>query len=194
MVQHTLQIEYVILNRKKNIIPKLFLILLTLTGCMYSQSEEHILKAAYFEKFALFTEWPQAKSDSDEVEKFRIGVFGECDMFPALTEFFRNQKINNMDVHISIIEDLENVEQCHMLFIPKDNNEQLETVLQLTSAIPVLTISDTPGFCDRGVMINLFIKDDRIKFEINESAVKRSGLYMSYHLLKYAKIISPVRS
>jgi hypothetical protein len=40
-----------------------------------------------------------------------------------------------------------------------------------------------------GVLINFIIKQNKIRFEINENAVKKSGLQVSYILLNAAEII-----
>ncbi|MDD5230987.1 MAG: YfiR family protein, partial [Candidatus Marinimicrobia bacterium] len=52
-----------------------------------------------------------------------------------------------------------------------------------------LTIASTTGFCKRGVMINFFIQDDMVKFEMNPAKLESAGLKASSQLLKLARII-----
>jgi hypothetical protein len=54
---------------------------------------------------------------------------------------------------------------------------------------PLLTMGESPGFCAAGMMINLYEKDHRIRFEANPVAVAQAGLKMRAELLKLATIV-----
>jgi hypothetical protein len=66
-------------------------------------------------------------------------------------------------------------------------------ILSCTGNKPILTVSDTKGFAEKGVLINFYMMGDKIKFEINEKAVHESGLVMSYRLLNLARIVHQER-
>jgi hypothetical protein len=55
--------------------------------------------------------------------------------------------------------------------------------------MPVLTVSEMPGFDELGGMVNFFIEDRRIRFEINPQAAARSGLRISSQLLNLSRIV-----
>lgn len=164
------------------------------TGLLFAQVDEHLLKSAYLGKFALFTEWPEDFNNRESDSLFKIGVVGDSKILDALKEFYQNQDIRNKKVLICKILNLNEIDDCHILFISESAEHRLNDILNISASRPVLTISDAPGFCEKGVLLNLFIENNKIRFEINEKAVKESGLYMNFHLLKYAKIISPVKS
>ena len=50
----------------------------------------------------------------------------------------------------------------------------------------VLTVSDVPEFCERGGIIGLVKKDDKVRFEVNRAAADRAQLVLSSELLKVA--------
>ncbi|MCX5637000.1 MAG: YfiR family protein, partial [Planctomycetota bacterium] len=52
---------------------------------------------------------------------------------------------------------------------------------------PVLTISEMEGFIEKGGMINFITEESKVRFEINDSAAKKSGLQISSKLLSLAK-------
>jgi hypothetical protein len=56
----------------------------------------------------------------------------------------------------------------------------------------VLTVGDTAGFAERGVLINLQRQDSRLGFEINLAQARRSGLRFSSKLLKLGRIVGEV--
>jgi hypothetical protein len=51
-----------------------------------------------------------------------------------------------------------------------------------------LTIGDTEGFTQRGVMVNFYMENNRVFFEINPNAAMRAGLKISSALLRIAGI------
>ncbi|HPA73163.1 MAG TPA: YfiR family protein, partial [Spirochaetota bacterium] len=53
-----------------------------------------------------------------------------------------------------------------------------------------LHFADTPGFAERGVMINLFRSGSYVRFEINMDEVKKSPLKFSSKLLVLSKNVS----
>jgi len=44
--------------------------------------------------------------------------------------------------------------------------------------------SGRPGFASKGGGVQLFIKDNNMKFEVNQSALKAQDLHVSPHLMK----------
>jgi hypothetical protein len=57
--------------------------------------------------------------------------------------------------------------------------------------MPVLTVSDTTGFAEQGVLINFYVSQKRLHFEINEPAFRKAPLSVSTRLLEIAKIVMP---
>src|SRR5262249_15200341 len=86
---------------------------------------------------------------------------------------------------------------CHILFISRaatDGKESpddrlAEAVRKLKNA-PVLLVSDTEGHAGKGAIIDLFIEDNRVKFEVNPAVAKQAGLQISSKLLQLGKIVS----
>ena len=67
--------------------------------------------------------------------------------------------------------------------------KQLTEILDTIKDMNVLTVSDERGFAQQGVGINFYTEEDKVRFEINQDAVNRSGLRISSKLLSLAKIV-----
>jgi hypothetical protein len=68
----------------------------------------------------------------------------------------------------------------------------LSEALEGLNSAPVLTIGDTDGYAQRGIMINMYLEDKRVRFEINAEAARTAGLRISAKLLKLAgKVYGP---
>ncbi|MDD3033947.1 MAG: YfiR family protein [Bacteroidales bacterium] len=153
---------------------------------MMGQAPEHLIKAGFIEKFTHFVEWPASAQGGNKVMK--IAILGKSRIEPALREIFAKTK--NKDVSIVNIASVQEIEGCNILFISSTISEEtLAKVLQYTKGKPVMTISDTKGYCSKGVLLNMIVVDNYVKYEINKSVLDVSGLKMSSLLLNSAIII-----
>lgn len=75
---------------------------------------------------------------------------------------------------------------CQVLFIAAAEAQRIDAVLRSTSLLPILTVSDAPGFIQAGGIIGLKLQDERIRFVINHGTAKQSGLKLSSQLLRLA--------
>ncbi len=157
----------------------------------FSQTTEYTMKAVSFEKFAFFTEWPAISRVSDTSLPFIVTVLGDNSFDRILDQIYKEKKIKNKKVQINYISSINEIGDCHLLFISGSEEKFLARILEYTESKPILTIGDTKGYAKKRVIVNLFLSGDNIRFEINETALHRSGLYMSSHLLNFAKIINP---
>lgn len=76
-----------------------------------------------------------------------------------------------------------------LVFICSSEEDQLPQILQRLKGKPVLTVSDTPGFTERGVMVGLMMREDRLVLEVNLKSLRESGLDLSPHVLQHARLV-----
>jgi hypothetical protein len=155
-----------------------------------AQQSEYTIKAVFLEHFTRFVEWPESFKIADTSDPFYVAVIGENPFGSILDQIYADQKIRNRNVEILYISTPDEIIDCHILFISSSNKEILPEILSRTRNKPILTVSDTNGFAEDGVLINFYLTGGKIKFEINEKAVHESGLVMSYRLLNLARIVN----
>ncbi len=170
----------------------LIMLLIFISFQSFSQSNIYVLKAVYLEKFSRFVTWPEESLMNDLDKPFVISVIGRTPLTNNLEQIYSIQKINNKKVTIKRISNLYEIENSHILVIAESEKKNLQNILSLTKNLPVLTISEAPGFAKKGVLINFFEENKKLRFEINETAVLQSPLQMSFYLLNSAKIVNPV--
>ncbi|MGM0407815.1 MAG: YfiR family protein [Bacteroidota bacterium] len=158
----------------------------------FSQASVYVLKAVYLEKFSRFITWPEECSMDDPNQPFIISVIGKSPLTENLKQIYAIKEIKKKRVIINQIEDLKDIEGCHILFIAESEKNKLDKIIALTKHQPILTVSETKGFAEKGVLINFYEEDNKLRFEINETAVFKSPLQMSFYLLNSAKIVKPV--
>jgi len=168
----------------------ILLSLLTLQG--FSQASIYVLKAVYLEKFSRFITWPEESLTDDTSKPFIISVIGKTPLTKNLEQIYAIQKIKNKRVIIQSVTNIKDIEGSHVLFIAESEKKNIDKIISITKHQPILTIGETKGYAEKGVLINFFEKDNKLRFEINETAVLKSPLQMSYYLLNSAKIVQPV--
>ena len=174
----------------------LSIMILLSTLSLFSTEDEYYRKAALFKVFSQNIKWPKDSDVNDQKKPFVIGVIGK-NPFGSILETAYSQeenKIKNKKVEIRYILKKEEIESCHILFISKSIDKELEEILAITTAKPILTIGETKGFAEKGVLFNLYIKREEIRFEINALALRESRLIPSSQLLSVAKIVGALEA
>lgn len=168
-----------------------FMLVLSLSsiGNAFGQNmEEYAVKAAFVLNFARYTQWPD-ESFASSTEPFRLCVLGDQTIglaFQALS----GKRIDSRTLHVHFISRAKDAGRCNMIFISEgiDRTTILDT-LSTVKERPVLTIGETRNFISNGGMINLFNRNGRLHFEINETTARKQQLKLSSRLLKLAIIV-----
>ncbi|QSZ42412.1 DUF4154 domain-containing protein [Sulfurimonas aquatica] len=148
-------------------------------------SEDEI-KQIYLEKFSMFIEWPQ------DIERFNICIYNDKKFAISLQDKYESKKFSNYDLRITPLSIGEhNIEskECNMLYIRNTNYAQEITFVNNISSENILIISDNYDDIYRGSMISFYLKDNKLKFVINNEVLKKASLKASYKLLKFAKVV-----
>jgi hypothetical protein len=177
---------------KKVLIAALFI--LSFCGYGRAEFEEYTLKALFLEATTRFINWPDSTRAnlplfSDTNEPFIIAVLGEDTMIAVLKKTFKDKTIKGKRVEIRAFSAVSEIPQCHMLFIPQSMKKMLPLIIPITNKWPILTMGDTPGYSEKGIILNLFLEGSKVRFKINEDAARLCGLKISYLLLKMGKVV-----
>ena len=146
------------------------------------QPGEYDVKAAFLYNFLPFIEWPATVKRSDTL---RVCVMAEPPALNAFSELSgqlaAGRKIDA--VHLSPGNGLG---PCHVLFIGSQAERDLPRIMKALEGTSVLTVGDTAGFARQGVIINFYLQNKKVRFEINAAAARRAGIAISSKLLKLA--------
>lgn len=154
-----------------------------------SQVDETTLKAIYVERFTRFIEWPDYLEKEDF---FYIQVVGDAKLANNLREVYQRLKIKDKNVLVYSSNEYTKDYTPHLIYIA--NTKYLDEIITKVKDHPILTITEGRGGAEAGAMINIFRKNQKLKFELNEKACQESSLYISYRLFKSAEnIVNPLR-
>lgn len=148
---------------------------------------EYEIKAKFIYNFTKFVTWPESVHNNESIKLCILGT----DPFGSALNIVKGKKVRGSLLEFSTAGYSENINNCHILFISRSEKNNFSDILSLCKNFPVLTIADTPGFCNEGGIITLIRADNKIRFEINTDAAKQAGIKISSHLLKLARIVEP---
>lgn len=152
----------------------------------HTPSGEYQLKAAFIYNFIKFTRWPAPKAalnnNTTNGIPLRLAVIGNNDFNGKLMALNGKLTAEHRIIFETLKEDAtwDDIRSYQILFISFDNARQCLPTIMAVTGIPVLTISDTPGFAEQGGCIEFKIVNNKLRFIINRSAIERQGLKLSY--------------
>lgn len=156
-----------------------FLILSHSLWVQAEQPSEYRLKVAFLYNFAAYTEWPSLPNH------ILCCIYGE-DPFGKHLHHLRQKKVNEHEILIQHIENIEDLSHCQMVFIARSAAHNLSDIINKLNGMPILTIADTPGAGQQGIILNMSIKEEKVIFEANVASAKRNNLKLNAQLLRFA--------
>jgi hypothetical protein len=145
---------------------------------------EFEVKAAYLYQFGKFVKWPPVASTGNNT--FPICVIGN-DSFESLVDsIVAGESMEGKRLSVQRVNNSADSTHCRILFVGNIYSSRWAVIRSSLDHVPVLTVSDSPGFIEHGGMIQFVMDGDRVRFLVNLSAAERSGLTLSSELLKVA--------
>ena len=154
-----------------------------------AQPEQNV-KAAFVFNFIRFTEWP-APRFAGRNAPLTLCVLsmdaGLSDSMKALA----GRVVDERQVRVMDVDHPEELAKCHALFIADAPSRGATSGwLRKAESLDVLTMGDSEGFAASGGMIGLVSDGTRMRFEINDKAVRRSGLKLSSQLHQLGRSVA----
>ncbi|PYV41098.1 MAG: DUF4154 domain-containing protein [Acidobacteria bacterium] len=150
-------------------------------------SPEYLIKAAYIYNFAMFVEWP-VDAFPQESSPIVIGIIGTDPFGPAIDQTVRDKRIDKRPLLIKRLQWGQDFRECHVLFISSSETGRSGDVLHQLRNFPILVVAESEGLSKQGAIINFFVEDNRVHYEINLDAARRAHLRISSKLLNLAKV------
>lgn len=149
-----------------------------------AESLEYAVKAAYLYKFGFFVTWPSTAFASPS-SAINLCVVGEDPLGATLDATVSGQRVGGHPVVIRRLNTIGRDSGCHILFVGGSDTQRTSQTLVAVRGSGVLTVTDAQGPGAMGI-VNFVIKDNRVRFDIDENAAAQNGLIISSKLLSLA--------
>ena len=118
-----------------------------------SSSKEYFVKSAFLYNFAKFVKWP-TESFSNDQSPILLGILGN-NPFGSALDTLKGKTIGNRSLVVKYFETIEDLDQCHVLFISKSEKKTLSEILPEVTIRHVLTVSNNKNFAQNGTPAQL---------------------------------------
>ena len=145
-----------------------------------AEMREYEVKAAFLYNFARFVDWPGGAAGITLCLLNGDPFGGDIDIIAGKPVGVSRLQVRRIDA--------EQAGGCQIVFIPASQAGRLGRVLEQVRSRPVLTVGDAAGLAERGAVINFYLEQNKVRFEINIDAARRTGLPISSQLLRLARI------
>ena len=139
------------------------------------------LKTAFLYQFTKYVTWPETKKNK---KKLYIGIKADPDMMDAVSRL-NGRFTQGKTIVVVPMKKTSDLEKLHILYLGKkclaDND-----IIGKAIKYHILTVSDAEDAPKKGVIIGLYMKESRLRFDINLKVANKSDLRLSSRLLKLA--------
>lgn len=144
---------------------------------------EYNVKAVSLYAFGRYVTWPTSAFPSD-ASPFVIGVLGGNPFGEALSQIAAKKQLNGRAIEVRQVTLPAESLACHLVFVTRAVTPEMEKqLLDLARGQPVLLVGESPGFKERGGIINFFVSGANVRFELNPEQGAMSQLSLNAKLL-----------
>lgn len=160
-----------------------------LTGLFVKQNlyaQKATYQSVFIYNFTKYIKWPTDFADN----KIEIAVLGNSDVYASLTEMAgKKSQSAGEQLNVVKINSLDELSNCHVLFIPERQSNKLDEVNEKTQGKNILVVTEKNGMAAQGAVINFIEEGGKLKFELNQEQAEKRGLKVSGSLISLAKIL-----
>jgi hypothetical protein len=177
--------------RKFRLLAAATLVLALAAGVVAAQGAqlETAIKATYLYKFEGYVAWPNGTFSSPS-SPISLCVVGDDPFGAVLDQAVSHQPAGERPVTVRRISAASESSGCQIMFL-SGSPESVTEALHAVHGAPILTVTDEEDGDSPAGMINFIVKDNRVRFEIDDGAASQSGLAISSDLLKLALSVKP---
>lgn len=160
------------------------LLILFSSSLIAEVKNEHKVKAAIVYKLLRYISWPEEVMSSATIN---LCVDRNDPFFDAFSDV-SGRLVHNRKIVLMHRPEPQSAKKCQIDFTSAESGQDALAINADTKK-GVLTISDANRFAERGGMINLVVRNNRVRFKINPQAVYQSELRVNSSLLGLAEIV-----
>ncbi len=157
-------------------------------ACLNIQAQNrpvHEIYSMMVYNFMKYVEWPPSSKSGD----FVIAVVGDQQVYETMSKWYGNKNKGAQKITIKNVKSLSELDGCHVLFLGANKSGNFDAIKSKLSSKSVLLITNKNGLGKKGSCINFKVINGKLKFELNQNAMKVHDLKVSGQLANMAILI-----
>ena len=144
------------------------------------------IKSVYIYNFLSFISWPEGKQLPHD--RYQLCVAGNPSLKSKLESVVKNELVNNLAIHVSSVEALNSLNECHVVYVDKRellSKSELESIKSNGS----LLVGDYSGFISSDIgMIGFETRGRKVRVAMKLDVLQDEGFKVSSKLLRVVRI------
>src|SRR6266496_4319659 len=153
----------------------------------YSQTAgEYQVKAAYLYNFAKLAEWPPAVLPS-ATSPLSFCIFGpDDDLANVFRTTLAGKAVGEHSISVKSTATPKDLGTCNLVFFRSSEKGSTAAAIASLNAPGVLLIGEQEDFLSSGGMLNLVLRDGKVRFQVNSSALEQGDIRYDASFLSMA--------
>ena len=119
-------------------------------------------------------------------DRFAICILGDLPYGGAISGLER-EEIRGSKITVTQIAQESEIDSCMLVYISTPHRTTASELINRWQSAPVLFVAESTRFHLTGGGIGMYVEDERVRFSINERAIRSHGLKVSSRLLDLAQ-------
>jgi hypothetical protein len=132
--------------------------------------------------FVKYVQWPTNEGNKE----FVIGVVGNDNIYNTLSSWYAGKPKGTQTYVIKKFKSAADMTDCQVVFIDRSKSNEFDAINEKVKGKGTLVVTDRNGLGAKGSCINFKTVDEKLKFEMNQSAIAASNLKVSSTLSSMA--------
>jgi hypothetical protein len=154
-----------------------------------AETEQYKVRANLLHRFLKYASFPEG-TFAHARSPIVVLVIGDDPFGPLLKATFAKKRIGGRTIQIRRLQRIPNRICAHLVYAHGLGAKERQKLISKLSARPCLLVAEVKGFAEAGGFINLYLDKGKVRFEINESRMKSTGVRLKAELLKLARLVS----
>jgi len=151
---------------------------------------EYGIKAVYLYNFLQFVHWPAERCSAHEKKVQEIAIIGNSPIVQSLQVLqTKLEQTQNTQITVKLLgpfrEDMD-IPACSLLFIAQSEINNIDKIITHFKGEPVLTVADNENCLNKGCMVALLSRMNKVRWAVNRESAEEAGLRLSSRLLAMA--------
>lgn len=157
------------------------------TAAQNPQARAAQLRATFISKIAPYLKGTGKHKNTKS--HYRIGVVGKDLLADAIKKWLPGKPVGKRKIKVEIVslKDAKTTKSCtfDLIYVGRTVDPTACTaIIKRHEKLATALVSERPGFASNHGGIQLFIRDNKVRFEVNHEALKRQKVKVSPQLLK----------
>lgn len=170
----------------KKFVPLLFIMAFSVPVETLASHREDAIKSGFLYNFARYSQgdWFNAELKPG----YNICSF-DSQFVDTAAHTLKDRRIENVPVVVHLLRsEFDDIRDCNTLFISKNHLDKWPYLIKHKQISKLMLVGEFNGFIETGGHINFFIVGGKVRFAVNISKLKESGINMSSKVLRLGRI------